>query len=524
MKINKISFGLLLSAAALATSCDMDTTNFGVIDQSTYIKTMDDCKAYVNGIYTHMRSKTGGYYMFYADVQMDQFVGLNDNGNRGGIMSMGQGSSFAGDTDLANIYYNLYIMINDANYFLPRVEELIESPDFSDDDKALLKYYKGTALFARAYGYWYLFDHYVNYDPAALNVEGKGLQIQNEFVPSGDRGSYPGRSSIQASVDCMYNDLKASFDLLSDYEANVSAEYCVPNAIRLSSYTVAALHARVALLAQDYKTATEKAEYVINSGNYELTGIDDYPSMWINDEGSELLFVPYATKGVGGLGIAANYIRSNQFNQSDYIPTAETVLSYGDGDVRLDTFFQLFNPMEVGGEDYFAYAFVKYQGNPELNPASVNVLLNKSKPFRLSELYLIAAEAYAADGAVKNEAKANQYLNDLRAARIADYEPIEYNGSSLVNQIRAERGKELIGEGFRLSDLRRWGQGFTREAGWDMFASIPSLAPLSYIMDVIAPGTGEVQYQPNDYRFVWPIPTRELQVNPQLNGQQNPGY
>lgn len=82
---------------------------------------------------------------------------------------------------------------------------------------------------------------------------------------------------------------------------------------------------------------------------------------------------------------------------------------------------------------------------------------------------------------------------------------------------------ELIGEGFRLGDLRRWGQGFTREAGFDVFAGT-GLAPLAYIMDVIVNQGNNLSYQPTDYRFVWPIPTREMQVNPQLTGQQNPGY
>ena len=28
----------------------------------------------------------------------------------------------------------------------------------------------------------------------------------------------------------------------------------------------------------------------------------------------------------------------------------------------------------------------------------------------------------------------------------------------------------------------------------------------------------------NDYRMVWAIPQNEMDVNPQLKGQQNPGY
>ena len=49
-------------------------------------------------------------------------------------------------------------------------------------------------------------------------------------------------------------------------------------------------------------------------------------------------------------------------------------------------------------------------------------------------------------------------------------------------------------------------------------------AELANIMDVIVNAANGLTYTADDYRFVWPIPTREMQVNPQLNGQQNPGY
>lgn len=507
-------------SATMFTSCDMDTTNYGVIDSSTGIQTMSDCRSFINGVYAHMRSKTAGNYNFFADIQMDQFVGIVDNGNRGGIMSMGQLTP--GDTDMANIYYNMYIQINDANYFVPKVDALLESENFTDDEKSELKYYKGVALFARAYAYWYLFDKYVNYSDANLDTPGMGLQIVTVYEPSGDRKSYVGRSTIRETKEYVYKQLEEAYNLVSDYETNVSSANCGPNAVYLSSYTVDALHARFALLCNDYKTAYDKATDVINSGNYALCTGDDYANMWVNDEGDELLFVPFADKDYGGQSIGRNYYTNGDQNTSDYIPTADVYLSYSDEDVR-NCFFSLWS-MTISGENYFGVPFVKFPGNPSLNKTAANSNLNKAKPFRLSELYLIAAEAAATEGAAKNETMANEYLNELRTARIDGYEAVHYTGDALVNAIRAERGKELIGEGFRLSDLRRWNEGFTRTAGWDIFASVPQLAPLADIMIVITTGTNNVSYQAGDYRFVWPIPTREMQVNPQLTGQQNPRY
>lgn len=509
-----------MSAALLTTSCDMDTTNYGVIDQGNAIETVDDCEKFVNGILGHLRAKGSGTWLNNQDIQMDQFVGLVDNGNRHGLMSLGTFN--ASDDDLTTLWYNLYIEIRDGNYFIPRVDELIESGDFSTQEVELLKYYKATAKFSRAYAYWYLFDKYVKYDASELDAPAKGLPIQTNWVASGDRATYVGRSTIKETVTYINNELTEAYDLMKEYEDNVSSENCNPNSVYVSSYAIAALQARFALLTQDYATALAKAELVIKSPKYGLAKGSAYSQMWVNDEGPELIFVGAAEKGTGGVDIGTAYYQNNKKNTSDYIPTADVILSYDEGDVRFDSFFELYD-MTISGENYYAYAFTKFPGNPALNTnASVNSCLNKAKLFRLSEMYLVAAEA-AAMGSPKDETKANSYLNDLRDARITGYSATTLSGNALIKAIQDERGKELIGEGFRLSDLRRWGNGFTRKAGFDIFMGT-DMEPLAYIMDAIQNTTNNVSYTPDYFRFVWPIPLRDMQTNPQLAGQQNPGY
>ena len=98
-----------------------------------------------------------------------------------------------------------------------------------------------------------------------------------------------------------------------------------------------------------------------------------------------------------------------------------------------------------------------------------------------------------------------------------NYQDSRYSGVALMEQIKTERVKELIGEGFRLGDLRRWKQGFDgrdgnyAKAGYDLDGFLINMA-----MDI--------KYTSTDYRYVWPIPSAEMVVNPQLKGQQNPGY
>lgn len=66
-----------------------------------------------------------------------------------------------------------------------------------------------------------------------------------------------------------------------------------------------------------------------------------------------------------------------------------------------------------------------------------------------------------------------------------------------------------------MSDLRRWGVGFSRYASYPINPDLES--------QWVVAGTS-VSYQPNDYRYTWPIPASEMDINPQLKGQQNPGY
>ncbi len=126
---------------------------------------------------------------------------------------------------------------------------------------------------------------------------------------------------------------------------------------------------------------------------------------------------------------------------------------------------------------------------------------------------MIAAEAYAGQGNVTEAAK---YLNDLKRNRIEGYTDRTFNSADLLMaEIRDERHRELVGEGFRLSDLKRWGLGVNRQNNVQDANLV--LFPDSEI-------TTALEKAADDFRMVWPIPKAETDVNPQIRNQQNPGY
>lgn len=504
----------IFSMGLLMTSCDMDLNQPGTQVDTESIQTAADCKAYRNNVYASFRALTSGTYVTNTELEMDQFLGLFDNGSRGQYFANAQ--IFANNGDISDAYEGCYGVMKNINFMLPYAQNLIDGGTLTESEVQDVKRYIGEVKFFRAYIYYWLFDHYCQaYDESKADQEGLGCQIVLTYNPTGDTSSYPARSSMKETMRVINEDLADAYAALKEYE-QIDNSNCAPNASYLSSYTVAALQARVALLSKDYATAASKAQEVIG-GPYTLTEADSYIDMWEQDNGSELIMVPYVDANesayVGSFFNAWNYTVSWPV-RVDYLPTFETLAAYDDGDIRLDAFFVPLNQMQIGDQVVGAFVFYKFPGNDALQSGS-NEFKNKPKPFRLSEQYLILAEATAMDGAAKNEQTSNSALNTLRAARIDGWEEARYSGTQLISEIRAERAKELVGEGFRMSDLRRWNLGFTRDGSYPINPAIENL----FISTNVA-----VSFSAGDYRYVWPIPQHQMEINPQLKGQQNPGY
>lgn len=507
---------MLLVAGAL-TSCDMDLERAGAIGTDNGIQTKADCQKFLNGIYSGLRSSTAGEYIAVPEFQADMFQATVVNGNNYGDFAFG--TVTAATSEIEDQFYGTYNHIANINFFLPRAQALVNADALPEADIAEVDMMIGVAKFARAYYNTFLFDRYCQaYSEEKAETPALGIPIVDEYNPTPDRGSYPGRSSMRETVNFINADLDDAYSRLKSYEENVSKAACAPNAYTISSYAVEALQARVALLTADYDTAIAKAEDVINSGIYTLCMSADYSKMWLNDASTELIYVPYGSKEEAGAVPATGgiWLYSNAKNTSYFIPSSEAIAQYTARDIRGTVFFDEYG-IVCNGEEVDAPVFNKFPGNPEIWTTTSNNLKNKPKPFRLSELYLIAAESYDMKGDATN---ANKYINELRMRRISLYLPQNMSGNTLTEAIRTERCKELLGEGFRLSDLKRWGVGFTRTCEYGEIDSWYDGVGET----LLYPRSRTLSYSAGDYRYVWPIPQAEMEVNPQLRGQQNPGY
>ena len=120
-----------------------------------------------------------------------------------------------------------------------------------------------------------------------------------------------------------------------------------------------------------------------------------------------------------------------------------------------------------------------------------------TKVIRMAEMYLIAAEAsYPA-----NEADAKKYVNEVTSRRGAA--AIASTGAALLEDIITERRKELAFEGERYHDLQRLKRDVVRGTNYPAAARTIAFT---------------------NFRRIFPIPQGELDANPTIKAQQNPGW
>lgn len=153
-----------------------------------------------------------------------------------------------------------------------------------------------------------------------------------------------------------------------------------------------------------------------------------------------------------------------------------------------------------------------------------------SPMMRYAEVLLNIAEAYARNN---NVTEALKYVNMVRDRALADKATQSYKASdfadnvALLKAILAERRIELAMEGRRWPDIHRLQQcpHFPINGIPAKLANADPVAAGAYELGSEYSGPYGVVAVPYDnFKFVWPIPLIELNANPALKDQQNPGY
>jgi starch-binding outer membrane protein, SusD/RagB family len=476
---------ILIVIPLILISCSKDWIDLKPTTQvpsQEAIKNILDADYAINGIYSTFQSYEyyGARMQYYADVTGDDMQATGTNKRASAYYMM----YTTPDNSYTSLWSLPYQVMRYANNLLSQIDALPVTPTETprkDDIKGQALALRALALFdvTRVHGTTYLKDN-----GASLG----GVIVTEVVTPD----FQPARNTVAECYTQIIKDLTDAIPLLK----------ATKNDGKINKWGAKTLLSRVYLYKGDNANALIQAEEAITgalANGYKLWTNAEYGSAtaaWKSRFTPEVLFevVNTLTDRAGNDGIA--YLHwSGGYN--DIVLTSDflTLLEEDPLDVRhkvtaLITSSSSFNKTRK-------VYLLKYTGaDTDVRNANIPVL-------RLSEAYLNAAEASVKTG---NNAKAITYL-DAIVQRANPAKTVVGTTVSLDRVIK-ERRKEFVGEGQRQFDALRNNETISRIGGWHISGLLPEVT----------------SYNRDYFHAILPIPRYEMDANPSLKNQQNPGY
>ncbi|MBD8487805.1 RagB/SusD family nutrient uptake outer membrane protein [Echinicola sp. CAU 1574] len=279
--------------------------------------------------------------------------------------------------------------------------------------------------------------------------------------------------------------------------------------------------------------------------NSDLFETDQDPYAEFRNRDLRMLYTitpPFRVKPVSGNRLAWEYTDDEQ--DREYIDFMEGITdatqkqlpsrNHAGYILRVSPHFRDFNEGDPYNVSRTGYKLFKYYNrlhdiqNNDFNDAPI---------FRMGEVLVNYAEAKWELGEF-DQTVADATINMLRergevapmtvSAVGTDFDPTrDPEVDPILWEIRRERGIELMAEGFRFNDLRRWKKmDYTNDpklGRWIVGADVNNRIPIQGGAD-----EGYIQFFPGtppaweDYQYLYPVPSQEIALNPSLD--QNPGW
>lgn len=411
---------------------------------------------------------------------------------------------------IKGMYYRLGINLTFANDFLRHTtDSYLNSKGLSESEILEIYGLKDQTRFLRAYLYWAYIDMFGNVP---------------FFTEDHSLGSLPqqgSRKEVYEFIEAELLDLASNNSYLKDARSDSYG--------RVDKGAVNALLARLYLNAGVYTgtpqwtNAATYAEKVINSG-YSL--VNNYEHLFLadnNQNNTEAIFSinfnGVETKAFGGTTFLVNCAfqtaMAEEYDLNYGISTnagwggnrARLQLSqkFSDDDKRNLFVGDIWSITNVGqfleGRATYKWRNITKSGQNGSNAEFTDI---DFPLFRLSEMYLIYAEAVKRGGA-GSESSALNYLNTIRERAFGgtsgNYKSF---GDVTLDELLDERARELYWECHRRTDLVRYDYFTTSNYIWEWKGAVKN-------------GRGV-----SSHFNVYPIPSSELVSNPNL--KQNNGY
>ncbi|MDR0661531.1 MAG: RagB/SusD family nutrient uptake outer membrane protein [Prevotellaceae bacterium] len=487
--MKKIIISFIVGVALTFTSCSdfLDTDPPTGLPTASAIKTLVDAEGAINGLYDILQRNTyyNHYFMIYGDIRGDDIQSDGSTQISYHMYTFNHHSANATSitTMSGRFWHNPMYLSRNAS----RIIEVIDNGVITDATQMRLDNIKGHAIALRAMAH---FDQVkvFGYPYKKNNGSSWGAIIIDHVLAEDE---LPLRSTVDQTFDFITRELELAIPLMSTAKDPLN---------RMNRYGARALLARAYLYWEKndkaFEVASELIEDLKSSGVYRLYTNEEYPKAFsYNSQGTnydpesllEVFNTPADNPGRDGTGYMAT---PGGYGAIMVTSDFKNFISQYPDDIRNSV---------IGYWSNGAPYLYKYPG-PQYGTA---VFDNNYPLIRLSEVYLIAAEAAIKGSNAAYQTRGLEYLNDI--VKRGDPNSSVAAGDYTLDRVLDERRLELIGEGHRYFDLLRNGKTYQRTGGYHY-------------------GAANMVINWDFERCVLPIPLDQFKPNPALKEQQNPGY
>jgi hypothetical protein len=566
-----------LAFAAIFMSCDLERYPVNTINPDGFFRTEQDLALYAMSFYEILPT---GQELFKMDGELSDYFATSDapnlfiNGNYTALDATGW----------------TWTALYNVNYFLERCN----NPDIPE---AVRNHYTGIARFFRA---WFYYDKVKKFGD---------VPWYDKTMNSGDPGLYKARDPRDTVMAHVLEDLNfacAHINEIKSADASTMNRWVAlafKSRVCLFEGTFRKYHAPLNLqhTAEDWLTqARNAAEEVMNAGGFLIneTGATPYRDLFTGEKpvAAEVILADIYSENMARYhdanwmwstpttwvrpGLTRRFINSflniDGTRFTDRLDYQQVVFTeeVKNRDKRLSQLIRTpsyrLNGKEAApdfGHTKTGYHFIKFtqDNNPNMERARNT---NSIPLIRYAEVLLNYAEAAAELGPLTAQdwertialLRRRAGLTRTAMPDVADpYMQQEFPSISdaVLLEIRRERAIELVGEGLRFDDIRRWKAGALMENPWDGVYvealnkeydlnedGTPDVCFVHTLPDVTTPGvfyyvlsasfalsegvSGNIQVYPNvnkrfeDKKYLYPVPEDARLLNPNLG--QNEGW
>jgi starch-binding outer membrane protein, SusD/RagB family len=528
---NIIAFGAVL---AIATACDVtELQPIDALSESTAYETPERIELAVTGVYDGAQSgfyaggAVRGYPFGAAHLQQGDARG-EDMVSVAAFYGVTYDGTYDATTPNNGFFWQTtYAMINRANVVIDGVKNAKEGGALTAAAKLA---YEGELRFLRAMGHFYLLANFSRPFGDAPTTAAGGVPYRDQPVGTASGISVDEASKLSRNTvaEC-YTKILADLDFA---EANLPATRTKGAITRATKGAAIALKTRIKLHQNNWAEVITEANKLVPTtgnlvstiGNYTLTATPMGPFGSANKTNLESIFsienndvdnagvngaapsmyVASTSGGRGIMGISPLIWNQPFFPADDYRKSSNMVTQDG--------------ATSPGRGAYFTKKY-----------ADATARTDNAPIIRYAEVLLNAAEAIART-TTGVDARALQLLNAVRNRAVPEG-PGRYTAASfttnkeLVQAILNERRIEFLAEGMRWLDIHRLAtdpdfsaKGIPAKASrtltfTNLYTNLPST---TYTMLAAVPYSS--------FKFIWPLPVEEINNNPTLKTQQNPGW